>query len=450
MIMKRHVLMVLASTVVCGPAALTGQATPPPVPQRLSLVDAAVGDSLPPDFADRTFEHIEYLAALGPRRVGTEAEIETIQYLTRQFETMGLETRVEWFEFESYRIERVVVTLCDRAVEPVTIGFNPYTGRETFGGRPVFVGPDMSQEQLGRLDLRDRIVITTAPVSYFSLVYQNPLLIVYLSNSDYRALADESCGTCALTVDGSVETHRSANVVAELQLSPNTGNDEEVILSAHWDSYRDSPGADDNASGVGVLLELARYFSMLKNAPGGTIKFVSFGAEELGMVGSRVYLTEHQADLADCALVINLDQVGGPTGPTVELTGGVRGVPVRKGATQFPALLRNRAFEGLDGRWRITSPQLMDVMIAANRPPWLEAAVTTSAAELDIDILPTDNLGSDQQVFTQAGIVATGVGSAGNQYHSPADLPGQINKGGLEAAGKLVANVVLIRLTAGM
>jgi hypothetical protein len=413
-------------------------------------VGFTVADSFPPDFAERAFEHIEYLAALGPRRVGTPAEIETIQYLTRQFETMGLDTRVEWFEFESYRIERVVVTLCGRETEPVTIGFNPYTGRETLGGRPVFVGPDMSQEELGRLDLRDRIVITTTPVFYFSLVRQNPLAIVYLSVSDYRALADENCSTCTLTVDGSVETHRSANIVAELQLSPDTRNNEEVILSAHWDSYRDSPGADDNASGVGVLLELARYFSMLKNAPGGTIKFVSFGAEELGVVGSRAYLNAHQADLADCVLVINLDQVGGPTGPTVELTGGVRSIPDRKGTTQVPALLRNRAFEGLDGRWRITSRQLMEVMMAANRPAWLEEAVRTSAVELDIDILPRGNLGSDQQVFAQAGIVATGVGSMGNQYHSPADLPGQINKDGLEAVGKLVANVVAIRLGGGI
>lgn len=410
---------------------------------------SAVADSFPPDFADRAFAHIAYLAALGPRRVETPAEIETIQYLTRQFETMGLETRVEWFEFESYRIEQLEMTLCGRDVEPVTIGFNPYGGQNTFGGRPVFVGPHTSQEELGRLDLRDRIVITTAPVFYFSLFRLNPRLIVYLSGSDYRALADESCSTSTLTVDGSVEKHRSANVVAELKLSPDTRSDEEVILSAHWDSYRDSPGADDNASGVGTLLELARYFSMLKTAPGGTIKFVSFGAEELGMVGSRAYLNAHRTDLVRCVLVFNLDQVGGPRGPTVELTGGVRGIPTRKGTTQFPALLRNRAFEGLDGRWRITSPQLMEIMTVANRPAWLEEAITTSAEQLGIDILPRGNLGSDQQVFTQAGIVATAVGSTGNQYHSPADLPDQINKDGLVAAGKVVASVVLTRLGAG-
>ncbi len=412
-------------------------------------LDQAAVDSLPPTFAARALEHVEYLAGLGPRRVESQAEAETIEYIKGQFETMGLETTVEWFDFESFRIERVVVRLCDRDVEPVTIGINPYIGRQTYTGRPIFVGPGVSREELGRLDLNKRIVITTTPVSYFSLVVQNPLVIVYLSSSDYQTLADERCSTCSLTIVGTIETHRSANIVAELVLSPDTRDDQKVILSAHWDTYLDSPGADDNASGVAVLLELARYFATLENSPSGTIKFISFGAEELGLVGSRAYLNAHQGDLVDYDLVINLDQVGGPTGPTIELSGGIRGIPDRKGMSQIPALLQNRTFEGLNGRWRIIDARLVEVMMAANRPAWLMDAVTTKARELGIDIQPTDNLGSDQQTFTQAGIVATSVGSMGNQTHSPADLPGQINREGLEAAGKLVAGILLFMLESG-
>jgi hypothetical protein len=55
--------------------------------------------------------------------------------------------------------------------------------------------------------------------------------------------------------------------------------DRVLILGAHYDSKPPSPGANDNASGVGVLLELARIYTLRQPTP--TIKFVFFGAEEM-------------------------------------------------------------------------------------------------------------------------------------------------------------------------
>ena len=88
--------------------------------------------------------------------------------------------------------------------------------------------------------------------------------------------------------------------------------------------------------------------------------------------------------------------------------------------------------------------------MATNRPPWLVETIETSAEQLGFEIRPTGNLGSDQQVFTQAGIAATGIGTSGNKYHSPDDIPAQIDKNQLETAGKLAANVVLISLRGSM
>jgi Zn-dependent M28 family amino/carboxypeptidase len=81
-----------------------------------------------------------------------------------------------------------------------------------------------------------------------------------------------------------------ANIVAE-RLGGRR-KDEIVILGAHYDTYFTTPGADDNASAVAVLIETARLLRDLK--PARTVRFVSFACEEpphfhTGEMGSQVY-----------------------------------------------------------------------------------------------------------------------------------------------------------------
>jgi hypothetical protein len=66
---------------------------------------------------------------------------------------------------------------------------------------------------------------------------------------------------------------------------------EVVVVFAHLDSVPGSPGAEDNASGVAVLLELARLLTAEK--PRYTYAFVAFGGEEDGLWGSRAWIAEH-------------------------------------------------------------------------------------------------------------------------------------------------------------
>jgi hypothetical protein len=408
---------------------------------------SGVFDRFPDDFKERAFQHIVRLAEFGPRSPGAEGEEQACLYVRDQFEQAGLDVRVERFDYETFGIERLDFSVCGKEIEAETIGFNPYIGQRTFGGEARLVGPDVSPDELKRLALEKAIVITTPPVNYFSLLPHNPQLIVYISNPDFEKLEKQSCLSCSLSVEGRLETRTSSNIVAELP--SRRPDDREIIISAHWDSYRDSPGADDNGSGVGVLLELARFFSAYEGDIGGTIKFISFGGEEFGVVGSRAYVDAHRRDLRNCILMFNMDNVGGPEGPVIEMLGGVQGIGKPKGMTQFPARLRNRTFEGLDGRWRIIDPGLIDAFMATNRPPWLVEVIETSAEQLGLEIRPAGNMGADQQVFAQAGIVATSIGTSGNRYHGPGDIPAQINKDILEIVGKMVANVVLMSFRAG-
>ena len=104
------------------------------------------------------------------------------------------------------------------------------------------------------------------------------------------------------------------NVVAHLHRRPST-DAPVVLVGAHYDAQgmRNTdvfPGADDNASGVAALLEIAR---LSKNRPDGPdLVFVAFGAEESGLLGARAYVESPSIPLSRMVLMINLDMVGRP------------------------------------------------------------------------------------------------------------------------------------------
>ncbi|MEM8545982.1 MAG: M28 family peptidase [Cyanobacteria bacterium P01_H01_bin.119] len=106
-------------------------------------------------------------------------------------------------------------------------------------------------------------------------------------------------------------TLTSYNVIAERQGT----SDKHIILGAHYDTDPSSAtldrsaleGTNDNASGVGVLLELAE---RQVQDPTVTSKFVFFGAEEIGLIGSDFYANSLSEDeIADSLFMLNLDSL---------------------------------------------------------------------------------------------------------------------------------------------
>ena len=69
--------------------------------------------------------------------------------------------------------------------------------------------------------------------------------------------------------------------------------DQEFVVGAHYDSVS-NPGADDNGSGVALVLEAARIISQYDSAY--TIRYVAFSMEEVGLVGSEAYVAAHYGD----------------------------------------------------------------------------------------------------------------------------------------------------------
>jgi Zn-dependent M28 family amino/carboxypeptidase len=131
-----------------------------------------------------------------------------------------------------------------------------------------------------------------------------------------------------------VRSFESNNVLAMLPGSSRKMKDEAVIFTAHYDHLGIRPdmqgdniynGAADNATGCGILLELARAFSVARDRPARSVIFAAVTAEEQGLLGSE-YLGKHPPIPAGkIALDLNYDDVQPIGAPEeVEVSGAER------------------------------------------------------------------------------------------------------------------------------
>jgi hypothetical protein len=111
-----------------------------------------------------------------------------------------------------------------------------------------------------------------------------------------------------LEVDAVSERRRTVNVIAETV----AGRGERVVMAGgHLDSVPAGPGINDNGSGTAALLELAD--ALGGRAPGAQVRLAFWGAEEIGLIGSRRYVRElSHAERDRIAAYVNLDMVGSP------------------------------------------------------------------------------------------------------------------------------------------
>jgi hypothetical protein len=148
--------------------------------------------------------------------------------------------------------------------------------------------------------------------------------------SSYQKMADARNNIARLPVGGvtlSLTTNivrresPSFNVIGILPGSDPKLKDEAIVIGAHYDHLglggegslapREGDihhGADDNASGVAGLLELARMLSSQK--PRRTIVFIAFSGEEEGLIGSSYYVNHPIVPLANTVAMINMDMIG--------------------------------------------------------------------------------------------------------------------------------------------
>ncbi len=111
------------------------------------------------------------------------------------------------------------------------------------------------------------------------------------------------------------ETGALRNVIGMIPGNDPILRDEIILIGAHRDHFGEQaglvfPGADDNASGTAVMLEVAELFTEEGKGPKRSILFVSFDGEERGLLGSKHYVNNPARPLNQTIAMINLDHVG--------------------------------------------------------------------------------------------------------------------------------------------
>jgi len=400
---------------------------------------AANLEKTPADLAPAAMHHIEKLAGLGGREAGSKNEAKALAYIDKELNGMGLKTRREYFRFSAYALQTMRLSISGRGVIPEFAAFDVYDVPSGVSGMAVFIDPQAPREELFKLDLTDKIAVSASPANRFDLAFRKPKAVIFLKPDDFQTLKETSGQTAELQVRGQVKKKNSANLVAVLPATSLAAK--RIVVSAHYDATR-GPGASDNASGVAIMIEIARYFREKRLAPACQLEFVALGAEEVGMVGSRIFVAEHGRDLADCELLFNIDTVGGGGAIYIEMRGGVQGISAHKGESQIPPGLAGKAETDSGGRWGWLQPQLLAPLMASCVPDWLKQEIKAAAAELGYAFTPSNYMGSDHLVFAQAGIPATNIAVSGSEVHGPADTPDKISLQSLEKAAAIVIRVV--------
>ncbi|MCA1672532.1 MAG: M28 family metallopeptidase [Actinobacteria bacterium] len=128
------------------------------------------------------------------------------------------------------------------------------------------------------------------------------------------------------------EVRTTVNVIAE---TAGGRDDNVVVVGAHLDSVPEGPGINDNGSGSSTILEVA--IQMAKVNPRNTVRFIWFGAEELGLLGSEYYVSQLSAEeVGDIAVMLNFDMVGSPNFVRFVYDGDNSAFPVGPGSAAGP------------------------------------------------------------------------------------------------------------------
>ena len=232
----------------------------------------------------------------------------------------------------------------DYVLDPATPRLPPTFARPLVFDSTALSAPDSLASWLRR-DVSRRLLITTARQQ--SQLARHPRLRAHLDSAlakivlvpkltaslaaeqtarpEIYLLADRwrSGYMVNMRVDAELKHNYPTQNLAAI-LPGRTQPDSFLVVSAHYDHLGMMgrrtyfPGANDNASGVALLLELAAHYARPENRPAYSIVFLLFGAEEAGLVGSRYFVAHPLVPLPRIKFLVNLDLLGtGEEGATV-------------------------------------------------------------------------------------------------------------------------------------
>jgi len=340
--MLRSTFLLLASLL---PAVASAQM--PVSPETRSTVAHIVGD-----INGQAYEYDRQLAdTVGPRLTGSDNYVHAVSWAQQQFRTLGL-TNVHTEPFTIPDTWEPETPATGRITAPRTqelhiysLGWSPSTSGSGVKGDVVYLahltdqGIDAQKNKLsGNIVLVDKESFGDQPFS------QIMKAIDHLNRLSPKALllvggANGTESATSLTFDGSISPYPIAQVGLEdtalirrlLEHGPVTlefsfknrirknikvdnvvaeipGHDlpnEVVIVAGHLDSWHPATGAQDNGTGASTVLDVARAIKASGHPPRRTMRFLLFGGEEQGILGSTAYVRSHQNQMSsiDCVLI---------------------------------------------------------------------------------------------------------------------------------------------------
>jgi acetylornithine deacetylase/succinyl-diaminopimelate desuccinylase-like protein len=242
-----------------------------------------------------------------------------------------------------------------------------------------------------------------------------------------------------------VRAYRGLSGVNLVARRPGTGPP--VVVGAHLDTVRNSPGADDNASGVAALLEVAR----LIGPTAGPVVLAVLDLEELGLVGAA-HLARRLTAQGPVAAMIGLESVGCysdqpqrlPAGADRAFPAAARAVADGGGRGDFTLVVHRRSSGTAARTWEAAAAQAghRSVLLRDPRRDGLAGSLSTVVRP------QTVHLGrSDHAAFWRRGVpslMLTDTASFRNPaYHTRHDLPETLNYAALSQVAVATAATVL-------
>jgi len=313
----------------------------------------------------RAYDYDKELAdAIGPRLTGSDAYNRAVEWASAQFRDLGLTSvQAEGFQLSSLwepasPAAGHVLTPRVQALHIASFGWSPSTPNDGVRGTVFYVSnlgsPDKLKEDSrkirGSIALVDNASLPADATSKYgkfidgfkmlndlgaqAIVYGglalnnveigdaappyngalSPLPVAFLGHEDselLRRLSTKGQVTIEFAfhnrVRGATEVK---NVVAEIRGREKP--EEWIVVGGHLDSWHTGTGAQDNGTGAASVIEVARAIKALGRPPLRSIRFILFGGEEQGLVGSTAYVHAHAFELGKCVAVLITDAGAGP------------------------------------------------------------------------------------------------------------------------------------------
>ncbi|WP_223588936.1 M28 family peptidase [Neobacillus bataviensis] len=424
MFRRKSIITVLAASMILSSGVVYAQANGAQNAQSDTAFDNKVIKKIN---VDNMYNTIKYLSAV-PREAGTEGEVRGVEYIEGQFKSLGLETKRIPFPIYDYKTNREVAE-----VDGVNLNGHAFSGsasgnvtaelvnvgKALAGTVPDDVAGKIALVERGDITFVEKVQNVVAKGAVGVLMYNSnangnnfgkangEVPAVAISQAQGLNLVERlKNGSVKATLDVDIQKIEKTSYVVEAKLKPNKNKDtgQIVTIGAHHDSVHLGPGANDDASGVSAVLELARIFV---NTPIDTeVRFLTFGSEERGMVGSSFYVSQlPQSDIDRMVAHFQMDMIGGAEAGEDHPLGGL-------------------IMYTIDGKKNLVT----------------DLGAASGSRMFDV-ALPYGQLGrSDHQPFHDVGIPSALFihSPVEPQYHQPTDTIEHISKEKLQQAASIV------------